>query len=457
MDDYKLNLTTYTTPPSECCSLPELQQICEERLQLYKIMDEAKNLGYKPSTAVWNEYLESQIVQRKLSTSIILLRNENYSVGHNKARRHNHIAHWMLSLCYCRTKDLRVFFTRCELQWFEMLYKRMKDEELQQFFTDSELECVVVSQREKNLLKEQLLMCTKVKEIDFDTTIFYKINFSEIPTLLPSRKVFLCKGLAYFPQNYLIYHIHNKLWRLLSGRLFWLNKVLPTGIKEDRIEYFLNNLPLISPNYKRFSDKNIIVDLENIDQVAAAHYPLCMKTIHSLLRNEHHLKYDCKMQYGIFLKWIGLSYQDAMEFWKDEFTKKMSSEWFDRKYSYLFKHQYGKVGGMIDYEPSSCEEIQNSCPGPGQHHGCPFKHWDLDRLLQRCRSDGFSTYNIKNVRDLVISKKYEEACMMYFRATHNATVENVFKSPNQYFVESYEFEESLNDCLVDVFVECCDP
>lgn len=99
MNAYKFNLLTYMTPPSECCSLNELQQICGERLQLYKIMDEARILEYKPNSTAWDKYVELEIIQRKLTTHTILLKNEDCCVGETKARRHNHIAHWLLSLC----------------------------------------------------------------------------------------------------------------------------------------------------------------------------------------------------------------------------------------------------------------------------------------------------------------------------------------------------------------------
>ncbi|KAJ8917100.1 hypothetical protein NQ315_012590 [Exocentrus adspersus] len=159
------------------------------------------------------------------------------------------------------------------------------------------------------------------------------------------------------------------------------------------------------------------------------------------------------MQYGVFLKWVGLSFKHAMELWKSEFTKKMSSDWFDRKYSYLFKHQYGLVGGMIQYNPYTCKQILNSCPGPGQHHGCPFKHWSSDKLLQRCQEDGFDVQELNELRQLVVKGKYTEACMEYFAVTHKMLVKEKFKGPNEYFEASYEFEDSLSSCLNNIFEE----
>lgn len=48
-----------------------------------------------------------------------------------------------------------------------------------------------------------------------------------------------------------------------------------------------------------------------------------MRNLHEVLRKNHHLKYNGRLQYGLFLKGIGLSLEDALRFWRDEFTKVM--------------------------------------------------------------------------------------------------------------------------------------
>lgn len=316
----------------------------------------------------------------------------------------------------------------------------MKQDDLQEFFAQNEISYTLVSENEKNLLKEQLFSCRLIKETNFNSTAFYKTIFTEVSNLVAIRKVFLFKGVAYFPESDLIFSIKNKLWKQFNKQLIWIKRMLPTNIKEDRLNNFLRNIPLVTPDYKKISDRRVKLNLENIDDIVKVHFPLCMKTIHSVLRNDHHLKYDCKMQYGIFLKWVGLSYQHALELWKSEFTKNMSSDWFDRKYSYLFKYQYGMVGSKVQYNPFTCEKILSSSPGPGQHHGCPFKHWDRERLFQKCQSDGFTIEDIKDLKSLVVDNKYREACTMYFSITRKVYMKDNITSPNQYVEASYEVE-----------------
>lgn len=45
--------------------------------------------------------------------------------------------------------------------------------------------------------------------------------------------------------------------------------------------------------------------------------------MYSALKNDHHLKHNARQQFGLFLKGIGLSLEDALTFWRTEFTKKI--------------------------------------------------------------------------------------------------------------------------------------
>lgn len=55
-------------------------------------------------------------------------------------------------------------------------------------------------------------------------------------------------------------------------------------------------------------------------------YPLCMQKLHQKLRKDHHLKHFARLQYILFLKGIGVTLEDALSFWRSEFTKKMEAD-----------------------------------------------------------------------------------------------------------------------------------
>ena len=55
-------------------------------------------------------------------------------------------------------------------------------------------------------------------------------------------------------------------------------------------------------------------------------FPLCMTSLNHAFRQNHHLRHWGRMQYGLFLKAIGLSLDEAMRFWRAEFTKAMDGD-----------------------------------------------------------------------------------------------------------------------------------
>jgi len=107
-----------------------------------------------------------------------------------------------------------------------------------------------------------------------------------------------------------------------------------------------------------------------IDGLAATSMPLCMKTLHQALKTQHHLKHGGRMQYGLFIKGIGLQMDDAIAFWKQEFCKKISVDDFNKKYAYNIRHNYGKEGKRKDYTPYNCMKIiTGEPPKSGDYHG----------------------------------------------------------------------------------------
>lgn len=48
-----------------------------------------------------------------------------------------------------------------------------------------------------------------------------------------------------------------------------------------------------------------------------------MRHLHETIRSTHHLKHGGRIQYGLFIKGIGLSLEHSLKFWRDEFSKNM--------------------------------------------------------------------------------------------------------------------------------------
>jgi len=66
-----------------------------------------------------------------------------------------------------------------------------------------------------------------------------------------------------------------------------------------------------------------------------------MKVLFTALKNQHHLKHFGRLQLGLYLKGVGLTMDEANKFWKDEFTKKMDGDKFEKNYAYNIRHMYG--------------------------------------------------------------------------------------------------------------------
>ena len=61
-------------------------------------------------------------------------------------------------------------------------------------------------------------------------------------------------------------------------------------------------------------------------QLARESFPPCMRHLHESLRRDHRLWHFGRLQYGLFLKSIGLTLEQALMFWRTEFTKKMEPD-----------------------------------------------------------------------------------------------------------------------------------
>ena len=77
--------------------------------------------------------------------------------------------------------------------------------------------------------------------------------------------------------------------------------------------------------------------------VAPRSFPLCMRALHSKLKTAHHLQYHGRVQFRLFLKGCGLTLQDSLAYFQQEFCKKngLTPGEFVKKYSYNIRHAYG--------------------------------------------------------------------------------------------------------------------
>ena len=95
---------------------------------------------------------------------------------------------------------------------------------------------------------------------------------------------------------------------------------------------------------------------------------------------------------------------EAMLFWKREFTKKIDSDKFEKNYSYNVRHMFGQEGKRNDYKPWNCTKVINQqAPSSGEYHGCPFKVFGEENLRQLLSTYGLAASDM----NVIIDKKRE--------------------------------------------------
>lgn len=238
----------------------------------------------------------------------------------------------------------------------------------------------------------------------------------------------------------------------LSKALILTNRKGTSTIREqekDRLTPIVEALcsSYLGPDYsqpREFAE----ISIKDIDQIAKNSFPLCMRHLFEKLREDHHLKHGGRMQLGLFLKGVGLKLEDALAFWKAEFSQRVGSERFDKEYAYSIRHNYGREGKRTDYTPYSCQKIITSAPGVGDHHGCPYRHFSEENLKAALGKMGISNRAVEDVMDKVRNRHYQLACTLTFEAVHGTSCDAGINHPNQYFSDSQKVLQSKNQSTV---------
>ncbi|XP_039857803.1 DNA primase large subunit [Simochromis diagramma] len=438
---YGQQLQFYGQPPLENISLSEFETFAVERLKLLKTVE---NLGvsHVKLTDPYRDKLESQLkaLNFPYRPDADDKKSQSGPTEYEK-RRKDHISHFILRLAYCQTEDLRRWFIQQEVDLFRFRFTELVPKQQLAFLHKNNLHYDTISSEEKTALKDQLINSSfgvsgiKVKEHEF-----YKVPFQDALDLVRLRKVYLKQGYAYIPHQDIVTIVLNDFRTRLSKALALTARSLPAVHSDERLQPLLNHLSHAYVGQDYSIQKNVgKISLDQIDSLSGKSFPLCMRQLHQSLRENHHLRHGGRMQYGLFLKGIGLSLDQALQFWKMEFIRgKVDADKFDKAYAYSIRHMFGKEGKRTDYTPYSCMKvILSNPPSQGDHHGCPFRHSDPELLKQKLQVYKVSPSGINQILELVKGMHYQLACQKYFELTHNIEDSSFsLNHPNQYFLES---------------------
>jgi hypothetical protein len=76
--------------------------------------------------------------------------------------------------------------------------------------------------------------------------------------------------------------------------------------------------------------------------------------------------------------------------------------------------------------------------GPGENHGCPYRHHDPDLLRELLVKSGAEGEDLKEIMQLTKDGHYQKACGLQFKISHSGTELSTVMTnhPNQFYMES---------------------
>lgn len=162
--------------------------------------------------------------------------------------------------------------------------------------------------------------------------------------------------------------------------------------------------------------------------------PPCMRRFHHTFTTTHHLKYEGRLLYVLFLKGAGLTLKDQEVLWETEFLKTMTKPQYDKKrYNYSIRHLYGQEGSRINKTPYTCSKISEDFRAR-----CPFG--SLESARAELEAAGVVGDLKDTVVDAVAAQRPTAACGMCFQHRCSGTgsgssnpLPQGFASPNDYF------------------------
>ncbi|KAH9708128.1 DNA primase large subunit [Citrus sinensis] len=330
------------------------------------------------------------------------------------------ISHFVLRLVYCRTEDLRKWFLSMETALYRYRFLLRSSEAKRALMAEFDLPCKAISRTE------------------------FEVPFEEVPELVAGRRVYIHKGHAYVAMHQVVSLVVTQFRSNLSKALILTNRKWTSTIREqerDRLTPIVEALSMsyLGPDYsqpKEFGE----ISIKDLDQLARSSFPLCMRHLFDkyVFRRLFTFLLSLTLCVSLYAKGVGLRMEDALAFWKAEFSQKVGAERFDKEYAYSIRHNYGKEGKRTDYTPYSCQKIISLTPGVGDHHGCPYRHFSEENLSAALGRMGVGSRAMEDVLDKVRNRHYQLACTLTFEAVHGSSCDAGINHPNQYFSDSHK-------------------
>jgi len=451
-------LTFYNDPP--------LGEITIDQFESYAI-DRIKILNEIESALIRNKSLKEieEIISPMLST-LLPLNSSNFEKL-TIFREKDYYSHFILRLCFAKSKELREKFIKNESILFKIRFNQLSKKDQFIFIKSLNLPWEIISLNEKNLhsinlfksisssLQFQLnLFDESSKRKFFENESFIKIPFENCIELISNRSIFLNKGFAYIPQFQQLNLLINEFINHLKIQLLNTSHAFPSLDEDDRILPILSHLSTNSnvssynPDFNNNNNNNNgdINSNSIYSNEIKQNFPLCGIQLFKGLTLNNHLKYLARQQFTLFLKGIGLSLDDALKFWNNEFTKKISNEKFEKEYSYNIRHSYGKEGARINYKPWDCKTILSKPkPSKNEFHGCPYRDLNNDLLKLNLLELGLNEKDSLDILEIRSKGEFTNACTKVLEL--KSGINELVIHPNLYFDRMRQNQLKRNESI----------
>lgn len=467
---YHSKLSFYSSPPVGEITLDEFETWGIDRL---KILSEIESCQARNKTFKETESIIKPLLNNLLPLSSNPSSNSNSASNSStleklvKERKKDYYSHFILRLCFCRSSELRDKFLKSEIFLFKLRFQNSTNSEQQSFIKSLNLPWEFITAEEKAELSTklfnaispslsyQLNLDEQQKKSFFENENFIKIPFELVSELVSQRCIFIKNGTAYVPQFQQLNLLVTEFSKILSNDLIKTSHSLPRLDEDDRLLPILTHLSTGYSSYKPVEDYNSLnpnneINAQSVNtKKITNNFPLCARNLLNGLNINHHLKYTARQQFSLFLKGIGLSLDDALEFWSKKFTENnpsISLDKFDKEYRYNIRHTYGKEGGKINYKPWDCKTILSKPrPTKDEFHGCPYRDLNIESLTKNLNEMGINdNQDIISIVDLSKVGKYTTACTKVFEILNKDKIneQTEITHPNLYFERSKQLNST---------------
>ena len=265
--------------------------------------------------------------------------------------------------------------------------------------------------------------------------ILVAVKYYYVPRLLRERLGYIKHGWLVAPLRLIRGDVKGHFQKKLRNKINALKEKL---IDDEKRSLLFKEMAEEIFNYwkktatsKSFYDDNFFSEEKKL-YTQLEYYPPCMKDLISKLRTTGYLSHSERLQLGLFLKRLGMSLDEQLEFWYKNAVDNIgiSRDEFEKKAGYIIRHIYGLEGSRKDYEAPKCETVIN-------RYYCFFSSNDLSSIKTFLKEQNIGKSVIDNIIEEVRNRDYRSACSKFLSGKFNVRYKKPMSHPLLFFRIAY--------------------